>query len=125
MLSTYPAQEVEAIFGTSWNKPLTRTSVRSLRAFKRELEEIRERGYSIDDGQLREGMHCFGAPVFGAGSKAAIAGLAVGLLSVEVSKDNANRYGDDIARFAEELSRRLGASPPAERRSRNSQLTPV
>ena len=30
MLSTYPAQEVEAIFGTTWNKPLTRTSVRSL-----------------------------------------------------------------------------------------------
>ncbi len=123
MLSTYPAKEAEAISASTMSKPLTRSSVRSMKAFKRELEEIRQRGYSIDNGQLREGMYCFGAPVFGAGSKTAIAGFAVGLLSIEVTKQNAARYGRDVARFAEELSRRLGASPQSlEQRPRKSEL---
>jgi hypothetical protein len=57
-------------------------------------------------------MFCFGAPVFGTGSNKAIAGLAVGLLSVEVTGETARRYGADVRRLAEELSRRLGATRP-------------
>lgn len=110
MLSTFPMDEVEERCGGAWPKPFTRASVRSFKAFKRELEEIRERGYSIDNGQLRQGMFCFGAPVFGADSDTAIAGLAVGLLSVEVTKDTAAHYGGDVQRLANELSRRLGAT---------------
>lgn len=123
MLSTYPLEDVEAICGPAWTKPITRTSVRSLKAFKRELAEVRQRGYSIDNGQLREGMYCFGAPVFGPGSNRAIAGFAVGLLSIDVTDQNAARYGADVARFAEELSRRLGASPHTEPRMGKSRLT--
>jgi DNA-binding IclR family transcriptional regulator len=110
MLSTFPVEEVEELCNGTWPKPFTPASVRSLKAFKRELEEVRERGYSIDNGQLRQGMFCFGAPVFGANSDTAIAGLAVGLLSVEVSKETAARYGGDVQRLANELSRRLGAT---------------
>lgn len=110
MLSTFPVDEVEALCGGPWPKLFTPSSVRSLKAFKRELEEVRERGYSIDNGQLRQGMFCFGAPVFGADRDTAIAGLAVGLLSVDVTKDTERRYGNDVVRLANELSRRLGAT---------------
>jgi len=110
MLSTFPVDEVEALCGGPWPKLFTPSSVRSLKAFKRELEEVRERGYSIDNGQLRQGMFCFGAPVFGADNDTAIAGLAVGLLSVDVTKDTERRYGNDVLRLANELSRRLGST---------------
>jgi IclR family transcriptional regulator, blcABC operon repressor len=110
MLSTFPSEEVDELYGDNWPKGFTKSSVRSLKAFKRELEEVRSRGYSIDNGQLREGMFCFGAPVFGADSQTAIAGIAVGLLSVDVTRETAERYGNDVLRFANELSRRLGAT---------------
>lgn len=110
MLSTYPSREVEALFEDGWPDPITRNSVRSLTAFKREIKEIRNRGFSIDNGQLRDGMYCFGAPVFSASGQTAIAGLAVGLLSVDVNKETHDRYGEAVSMFASELSRRLGAS---------------
>ena len=110
MLSTYPSREVDSLFEGNWPKPMTRSSVRSLTALKRELAEVRQRGYSIDNGQLREGMFCFGAPVFAPDSKNAIAGLAVGLLSVDVNDDTFERYGNAVSEFAGELSRRLGAA---------------
>lgn len=110
MMSTFPTDQVEALCAPNWPKLLTRSSVRSLKAFRRELDEVRQRGYSIDNGQLREGMFCFGAPVFGADSRTAIAGLAVGLLSVDVTDETFERYGNAVARLASELSRRLGAA---------------
>jgi DNA-binding IclR family transcriptional regulator len=111
MMSTFSDEEVEARSEPTWPAPLTRSSVRSLKDFKRELAETRERGYSIDNGQLREGMFCFGAPVFDANSRTAVAGLAVGMLSVDVTEATIERYGGELAALAQELSRRLGAAP--------------
>jgi DNA-binding IclR family transcriptional regulator len=116
MLSTFPIEDVQELLGGSWPKPFSRSSVRSFKAFRHELDEVRRRGYSIDNGQLREGMFCFGAPVFAAGSDRAIAGIAVGLLTVEVTGDTAARYGADVQRLAAELSRRLGAPRPPDQK---------
>jgi len=112
MMSTMTPQEVDAVVGTgTWPKPLTSTSVRSRKALEAELEETRQRGYSIDNGQLREGMLCIGAPVFGANNSAAIAGLAVGLLAAEAPPESMESLGRDLAWLAGELSLRLGGTP--------------
>lgn len=108
MMSTMRPEVVERIMGNTWPEPWTRHSVRSLDAFMRELEETRLRGYSIDNGQLRDAMVCFGAPVFNATDDHAVAGLAIGLLSGEVNEASTERVSRAVRLIADRLSHRLG-----------------
>jgi DNA-binding IclR family transcriptional regulator len=82
--------------------------VRSLDALMVELEETRARGYSIDNGQLRDAMVCFGAPVFNATDDHAVAGLAIGLLSGEVNEASTERVSRAVRLIADRLTHRLG-----------------
>ncbi|RZL10487.1 MAG: IclR family transcriptional regulator [Rubrivivax sp.] len=118
MLSTLPDAEVHALLGdVPWPSLLTRRSVGSFEALLPELAGCRANGYSIDDAQVRDGMHCFGAAVFDASSQQrAVAGLAVSFLAVDLDKpDKAQEIGRDIRTLADRLSTRLGAPVHADR----------
>lgn len=110
MMSTMSEDEVRAIFANDWPSPWTKHSVDSVDTLLRELKETRERGYSIDDGQLREAMICFGAPVFGANDDRAVAGIAIGLLSGEVNAESTAKVSNAVRTLAERLSQRLGGA---------------
>ena len=110
MMSTMRPEEVEEIFSGDWPEPWTKRSVPDLKTLLRELEETRERGYSIDDGQLRDAMVCFGAPVFAAADDRAIAGIAIGLLSGEVNETSTAQVSHAVRTLAEKLSHRLGGN---------------
>lgn len=110
MMATMPAAEVEALFAEDWPDAWTRRSVPDLNTLMRELDETRERGYSIDDGQLREAMVCFGAPVFDASGTRAVAGIAIGLLSGEVNEASTNLVSHAVQALANKLSHRLGGA---------------
>jgi len=108
MMSTMRPEEVEAIFAGGWPEPWTKHSVPDLKTLMHELEETRERGYSIDDGQLRDAMVCFGAPVFSANEERAVAGIAIGLLSGEVNDASTALVSHAVLTLAQKLSQRLG-----------------
>jgi DNA-binding IclR family transcriptional regulator len=110
MMSTMRPEEVEAIFGDEWPEPWTKQSVPDLKTLMRELEETRERGYSIDDGQLRDAMVCFGAPVFNASDDHAVAGIAIGLLRGEVNDTSRAQVSHAVRTLADKLSHRLGGN---------------
>lgn len=110
MMSTLPQGEVEHIMQGAWPEPWTKRSVRDLPALLNELEETRQRGYSIDDGQLRDAMVCFGAPVFGAADSRAVAGIAIGLLSGEVNEESTRQVSHAVRTLAAKLSHRLGGA---------------
>jgi DNA-binding IclR family transcriptional regulator len=110
MMSTMRPEEVEEIFGDDWPEPWTKRSVPNLKALMRELEETRARGYSIDDGQLRDAMVCFGAPVFAAADDRAVAGIAIGLLSGEVNETSTAQVSHAVRTLADKLSHRLGGN---------------
>ena len=93
-----------------WPQPLTAAGTPNLASFLTELDEIRARGYSIDDGEVREGMYCFGAPVFDSSAMHAVAGVAVSMLSLDVTAASQEKAGRAIRRLADRLSERLGAS---------------
>ncbi len=112
MLSTKPFGEVVDFVGKTWPAPYTRRSVQTLDHLQVELEATRVRGYSIDDGQLREGMYCLAAPIFDSTSTAAIAGIAVGLLQSEITVENEARIASELISFANTLSLRLGGRIP-------------
>ncbi len=108
MLSTMRDPEVRTLFHRAWPQPMTRSSVRSVDDLLVELEETRRRGFSIDNGQSREGAYCFGAPVFEPSGPIAAAGVAVALLAIDVNPDSTATAGAAVRTVAARLSRRLG-----------------
>lgn len=111
MLSTLPSADVRRLFADGLPAPLTRASVGSAAALATELEQVRAAGYSIDNGQMREGMTCFGAPVFDAQQTRAAGAIAVSYLSSEIDAATGERIGRQVRALADQLSARLGAAP--------------
>lgn len=87
--------------------PLTSRSVATLSQLEMELESTRARGYSIDDGQIREGMLCIGAAIRDY-SGAASAGIAISLIRSEAGDERIARLGEELRETAKQLSERLG-----------------
>ena len=110
MLATMPDSQVRRIFATGWPDPMSRRSVRNVEELLGELDETRDRGFAIDNGQTREGACCFGAPVFDASGSIAVAGVAVALLTVDVNAERTAAAGKAIRTVAASLSHRLGGT---------------
>ncbi|MGB6009088.1 IclR family transcriptional regulator [Castellaniella sp.] len=111
MLSTLPDQGVRKLFDRSsgeWPAPLTVKGLRNLEELLQELHAVRQRGYSIDREGVREGMYCFGAPVFDSHNPEAVAGVAVSILANEVDGKLEEGAGQAMRRLADRLSERLG-----------------
>ena len=108
ILSTMPDMKVRKLMGSHWPKSLTLRSVRDIDALLAELKECRQRGFSIDDGQTREGMYCFGTPVRDS-SNQVVAGVAVSLLATRVDAPTTELAAKSIQTIAHQLSVRLGA----------------
>jgi DNA-binding IclR family transcriptional regulator len=108
ILSTMPDAQVRKLLAGHWPKPLTRRSVQNIDALIGELDECRRRGFSIDDGQTREGMYCFGTPVRDS-SNQVVAGVAVSLLATRVDEHTTELAAESIQTIAHQLSMRLGA----------------
>jgi len=113
ILSTMTEPQVRAIVAGPWPKPLTARSITSIDTLLRELDDCRRLGYSIDDGQTREGMYCFGTPVRDSTNQA-VAGVAVSLLAAKVDQANIKLAATCIQTIAYQLSVRLGADLPGE-----------
>jgi IclR family transcriptional regulator, blcABC operon repressor len=112
ILSTMSEEAVRGIMANRWPEPLTQYSVRDIDSFLEELAVTRERGFSIDNGQVREGMWCFGIPVRNAENRV-VAGVAVSMLSGQVDQPTTDLIARTIRRVANTLSARLGADVQA------------
>lgn len=108
LLSELPDGEIDTLFSDGLPPGLTPRSVRELPALKAELADIRARGFSIDDGQIREGMICLGAPIRDFTGKM-VAGIAISVLRDEVTSETVPQLGRKMQLAAAALSRRLGA----------------
>jgi DNA-binding IclR family transcriptional regulator len=115
LLSTLDEQELDRLYaGKRQIEPLTSRSVRTLAALKRQLKEVRRNGYSIDDGETREGMCSFGAPVRArATSSAAIAGVAVSFFRADLNERRVKQAITAIKELAQLLSEKAARLSPA------------
>jgi DNA-binding IclR family transcriptional regulator len=110
ILSTLPDDEIRILLEDRWPNPLTRNSVRDIDGLMRELKTCRQRGFSIDDGQTREGMYCFGTAVRDS-SNVVVAGIAISLIAERVNEPTTTRAAECVTTIAHQLSLRLGANP--------------
>ncbi|GLK83395.1 IclR family transcriptional regulator [Ancylobacter defluvii] len=109
MLSTMEINEVRGLYRRGLPAPMTERTVRTLDVLEEELDEVRRRGFSIDDHQVRDGMVCVGAPVFDFSGERAIGGFAISILDPNVETDRIATLGADVIRYARLLSQRLGS----------------
>lgn len=110
MLSTLPDEQIARLLASNpWPARMTGAGPLSLKALMKDVTQTRARGYSIDAGEVRDGMHCLGAPVFGPSQPHAVAGVAVSMLSHDVNAATQKKAGEAIRSLADRLSARLGA----------------
>ena len=102
MLAALPDEDL-APFLAQLPAPLTPSGVRTPDALGTQIETIRACGYSIDDGEVRPGMTCFGAAVRDHLGRP-VAGVALSMTSEEARSTLWSEAGARIARLADRLS---------------------
>ncbi len=109
MLAAMRPDDRAQLLQKPWPEPPTRMSVSSLAALEAELVEAVKRGYSVDNGQLREGMVCIGAAVCDRPNRPA-AGIALSMLSAEARPDIIEAMGRRVQALAGAVAERMGWS---------------
>lgn len=106
MLQALPLAERDRILCGPWPAPFTARSVADRSAFEAEIAARGLQRYALDDGQIREGMHCIGAAVLGADGRPT-AGIAISMTSAEAKPDVVRALGEVTADLAARLSHTL------------------
>ncbi len=108
-LSELSGQALSDMFANGLPPALSPRSVKTLPLLLQELEETRMRGYSVDDGQIREGMICIGAAIRDYTGQA-IAGIAISLLENETSPEIIRNLGEIMQKAAANISVQIGSN---------------
>ena len=89
----------------------TPKSITSLSRLKRDLLNIRERGFALDEGEAVTGIRCLGAAILGADGKP-VAALSISGPMVRVTKDRLPLFATELRKAVREISVRLGYRIP-------------
>lgn len=107
MLAFFPPGKREALLDSIRFERKTRHTIRSLSAYRRELEEVVKRGFALDRGEESETYACAAAPVFDHRGEA-VAALWVSGPSDRVREERIVALGLQVKKMAAVLSQRLG-----------------
>ena len=92
---------------STWSEPLTPNGICSVTTLVREIAEIRDRGYAVDDEQVHEGLWCIAASVKDHSGQT-VAGIGISLPQTELSRFTVAQLGNMAAGLAQAVSIRLG-----------------
>ena len=92
----------------------TKTTITTASRFARHLDEILERGYSVDDQELIPGVNCLAVPIQ-TGTGQTVAGLAVMAPTATLPIDKLKQYLPEIKAAAALIAAELGRDPSASR----------
>lgn len=91
----------------------TRNTITNVLSFKRELERICDRGYSIDDEEIEDGIRCISAPILNPANRA-VAAISTSGPSSRITPNRFQSIGKTLLKAAEEISTHIGyRSTPA------------
>ena len=108
MLASLPEEQARATLLAAGMKPLTRHGPADVDELLVQLRRARRDGHAVDDEETAEGMNCFGAPVFAAGSDQAMAAVGVSLIKSTTTPKRRSQVIASIRELARRLSARLG-----------------
>ncbi|MER1967822.1 IclR family transcriptional regulator [Castellaniella sp. GW247-6E4] len=104
LLSLMSDEEIRAFYEVHPLARLTQNGVADVDGLLRQMESIRRRGYSVDDGETRDHMWSVGAPVRMAHGGHPNAAVAISYLRSEITPEKSHHAGELIKMFAQALS---------------------
>ncbi len=110
LLSGLDPAELEALLASRAWPPYTPHTITDPDQLRREIAQVRERGYAVSREEHEEGLIGVAAPVYGAtGHMVASVGVAVPVFRADPAREQAILLG--VRRTAAELALRLGYQP--------------
>jgi DNA-binding IclR family transcriptional regulator len=109
LLAFAPQQVRERVLRTAPFAQMTKRTITTAAALKRELEQIRRQGFAVDDQELWTGVNCLAVPVLGRNGDV-VAGLAVMAPVAALPLNVAKSRIDELKAAAARISASLAAS---------------
>lgn len=110
ILAFLPENELPVLLPNTPSARTSKTKVSHV-GLKQEREQIRQRGYAIDEEENEEGACCLGAPIFDSLGRP-VAALSLSAPSSRLSKRQFSKVGLAVTKTAEKISERIGYRPP-------------
>lgn len=114
LVAYLPVEQVQAILRERGLKRRTPFTITSPGRFLRELEEVRERGYSLDNEENSVGVRCVAAPIFNAAGEVEAAVNITGTAQ-QVDREALPRIIEHVKETARRISVQLGYRAHAKR----------
>ena len=112
--------DLDALIQSRGLKAHTPNTITTPALLKRELRAIRNRGYSVDDEEIEEGLRCIGAPVRDHGGRV-VASMSIAGPAFRLTLGKTPALARLVTKAADALSAELGYSGP--RRGAKGRLT--
>jgi DNA-binding IclR family transcriptional regulator len=114
-LASLPAEELALrLRGVEQLPTLTARSHRQVAALLDDLDEVRQRGYGVDDEETSEGILCLGVAVPRRSSAEAHYAVSVTLLKARADADRRAALVADLRRLARQLANPMDAQAPTQ-----------
>jgi IclR family acetate operon transcriptional repressor len=111
ILAYLPPDRIEAILRKAGLEAYTAKTLADPASLARDLAEIRERGFAIDDEERNEGMRCVAAAIFNEFGEP-VAGISVSGPTVRVTPERVAAVGPLVRQSAQEVTRAIGGAAP-------------
>lgn len=107
ILANLPVEDLnETLKGMNLVKFTEKTIVSKVE-FKKELKEVKELGYAIDNGEDIRGIHCVGAPIFNEYGYP-VASIWITAPHGRLPENYFHKKGKIVAKYAKQISTKLG-----------------
>ena len=109
LLSAYSHEELELVMKDCTFQKFTDKTITSFEEFRKEMHEVRKKGWAIDDQESEEDHRCIGAPIFDYRGDIIAAVSASGSLS-QLPDERIEAVAEYLKSTALEISREMGYS---------------
>jgi DNA-binding IclR family transcriptional regulator len=106
ILANLDEEQRNEILSSARLKPSTPKTVTNVARLKKQLAEIRDKGYAIEDEEAVTGVRCLGAAIVGAEGEI-VGGISISGPVVRITKDLLPGFSKEIRAAAREISWRL------------------
>ena len=110
LLAHLPSVDVASIIARRGMASFTDRTMTDLRALQADLTEVRRVGYSIDDGEIEDGLRCIGAPVRDHSGRV-VAAVSIAGPASRLPDADLERLGAVVLAGARAISTALGCPP--------------
>ena len=107
LLAWLPEEDVEYILKSKGMKAHTQNTITDIKTMKKHLEEIRNKGYALDEIEHEDGIRCVAAPIYNLKGKV-IASISVSGPVTCVTKERMPELTKEVLKTAKNISHELG-----------------